>query len=235
MAAQKHMTKKKSVRGGNAMQIEVSNDGPYLVAGAVPLQEQTIVSDTNGEAVGWRAGAKIETTECYALCRCGQSGNKPFCDGSHAIVEFDGTETASRQNHLDHAEMTKGPALAMADTPELCAGGRFCNAADGTWTLVEQSDKTKAARLALRQACNCPSGRLTVYKKDGTAIEPVLSPSIGIVNDEAAREQGPLWVRGGIPIKSGDGQTYEIRNRVTLCRCGKSANKPFCDANHSKG
>ena len=45
----------------------------------------------------------------------------------------------------------------------------------------------------------------------------------------AAGEHGPLWVRGGIPVMSADGKPYAIRNRVTLCRCGKSGNKPFCD------
>lgn len=43
---------------------------------------------------------------------------------------------------------------------------------------------------------------------------------------------GPLWVRGGIPVESSDGATYEVRNRVTLCRCGRSSNKPFCDGTH---
>jgi CDGSH-type Zn-finger protein len=40
-------------------------------------------------------------------------------------------------------------------------------------------------------------------------------------------------VRGGIAITSADGYTYEVRNRVTLCRCGHSKNKPFCDGTHS--
>ncbi|MEO5901562.1 MAG: CDGSH iron-sulfur domain-containing protein [Ilumatobacteraceae bacterium] len=44
---------------------------------------------------------------------------------------------------------------------------------------------------------------------------------------------GPIWVRGGIPISSSDGRAYEVRNRVTLCRCGASTNKPFCDASHA--
>jgi CDGSH-type Zn-finger protein len=43
-----------------------------------------------------------------------------------------------------------------------------------------------------------------------------------------------LWVRGGIPVISADGFAYEVRNRVTLCRCGASANKPFCDGSHYK-
>jgi CDGSH-type Zn-finger protein len=39
-------------------------------------------------------------------------------------------------------------------------------------------------------------------------------------------------VRGCIPIESADGTLWETRNRVTLCRCGKSQNMPFCDGSH---
>ena len=72
------------------------------------------------------------------------------------------------------------------------------------------------------------------WDNGGKAIEPDFEPSIGLVMDTQAGKMGPLWVRGGIPIESADGKTYEIRNRVTLCRCGKSSNKPFCDGSHLK-
>ena len=56
----------------------------------------------------------------------------------------------------------------------------------------------------------------------------------GVIEDPAERVSGPLWVRGGIPVIAADGFAYEVRNRVTLCRCGASANKPFCDGSHFK-
>jgi CDGSH-type Zn-finger protein len=59
-----------------------------------------------------------------------------------------------------------------------------------------------------------------------------LEPSIALVESSNSELMGPIWVRGNIPIVSATGETYEIRNRVTLCGCGKSANKPFCDGNH---
>ena len=73
----------------------------------------------------------------------------------------------------------------------------------------------------------CPSGRLVETTPSGEDREPAFEPSIGVIRD------GPIWVRGGIPVESADGFTYEIRNRVTLCRCGHSSNKPFCDGSHS--
>jgi choline dehydrogenase-like flavoprotein len=55
---------------------------------------------------------------------------------------------------------------------------------------------------------------------------------IALVKDPQEGVQGPIWVRGGIPIESVNGTIYEIRNRIALCRCGKSSNKPFCDGGH---
>ena len=61
---------------------------------------------------------------------------------------------------------------------------------------------------------------------------PAFDPSIVLVEDERRGVSGPVWVRGGVEVLSGDGDAYEVRNRVTLCRCGESRNKPFCDASH---
>ncbi len=73
----------------------------------------------------------------------------------------------------------------------------------------------------------CPSGRIAhAATVDAEPDEPEFEPSIAVIRD------GPLWVRGGIPVESADGTTYEVRNRVTLCRCGRSSNKPFCDGTH---
>ena len=64
-------------------------------------------------------------------------------------------------------------------------------------------------------------------------VEPQLPVSIGLVEDPAQGCSGPLWLRGRIPVKAADGFQYEVRNRVTLCRCGQSKNKPFCDGTHA--
>src|ERR1035437_224262 len=63
-------------------QIEVTKDGPYLVSGGLPLRERWIVTNTEGDSLEYREGKKFSATPQYALCRCGQSANKPFCDGS---------------------------------------------------------------------------------------------------------------------------------------------------------
>ena len=214
------------------MEIVVSVNGPYVVSGAVPLARQTILADANGDSIGWRQGEEFETAESYALCRCGHSANKPFCDGSHKRVDFDGTETASRAPYLAQSTEQTGPTLILTDAKPLCAVARFCDVAATVWKLVEQ-EGPEAARLAASEAALCPSGRLVALHRDtGEAIEPEFEPSIGIVDDPAEGVAGPIWVRGGIPIAGSDGALYQIRNRVTLCRCGASNNKPFCDGRH---
>lgn len=81
---------------------------------------------------------------------------------------------------------------------------------------------------------HCPSGRLTLHNKEtDEEIEHSLPPSIGVIEDPPLKCSGPLWIRGKITVESQDGTHYEKRNRVTLCRCGASSNKPFCDGSHA--
>ena len=213
--------------------IKVSRNGPYLVSGRIPLVKEIIGTDTEGTPNEWRADNKYPSLENCALCRCGQSKNKPFCDGTHTKVNFDGTETASRKPYLTQAKEIDGPTLKLTDAEDLCASARFCHRASGIWNLVPKSDNPDAKRIAIEEARDCPSGRLVVWdKKTKKPIEPEFERSIGLIEDPQIGVSGPVWVRGGIPVESADGKTYEIRNRVTLCRCGKSSNKPFCDSSH---
>lgn len=64
--------------------ITISRDGPYPVDGVVPLVEQHIVVNAAGESIDVREGRSYPAQASCALCRCGRSANKPFCDGSHA-------------------------------------------------------------------------------------------------------------------------------------------------------
>ena len=227
-------TNKKAPRkpSNNRFKIKVSRNGPYIVSGGIPLAVNTVVLDAKEVPYQWRQGKKYPVEETYELCRCGQSKTKPFCDGTHQSIEFDGTETVSRKPFLSQAKVLKGPDLTLTDLPELCVHAGFCDRAGGIRNLTQYSDTPEARRIAIEEAVNCPSGSLVVWDKEGNVIEPQFEPSIELVEDPFAGLNGPFWIRGGIPIESADGTTYEIRNRVTLCRCGKSANKPFCDGIH---
>jgi CDGSH-type Zn-finger protein len=213
--------------------IKVTKNGPYLVQGDLPLSEKIIVADDEGTALEWKEGRPLPQSGTYMLCRCGQSKNKPFCDGTHAKVGFDGTETASYEPCMKRAKTFDGPALKLHDVEDLCASARFCHRAGGIWKLVPEIDKPDSKRIAIEEACDCPSGRLLLEDKEkGEIIEPKCEKAVAVIEDPQIGGGGPIRVQGGVPVESVEGKTYEVRNRVTLCRCGKSQHKPFCDSSH---
>ncbi|MDR1413289.1 MAG: CDGSH iron-sulfur domain-containing protein [Actinomycetes bacterium] len=217
------------------MRIDVTPHGPYAVTGGVPLVRVKIVTNDKGESVSWEQTGSYEVGECYVLCRCGHSHNKPFCDGTHCEIHFDGTETATHAEYADEAGVVRGEGVDLLDDEKFCIGARFCDRAGSVWTLTEESADPKKRELAVEEAALCPSGRLAMYIEELKKLnEPEFAggPSIAIIEDPLNKASSALWVRGGIPVYAGSGEAYETRNRQTLCRCGGSGNKPFCDASH---
>lgn len=214
--------------------VQISKNGPYVVSGDLPLSKETIGANQGGESVEWERGAGYPRQPQYALCRCGHSANKPFCDGTHKKIGFDGTETASRKPYLEQAKVMQGPTLSLTDAESLCAFARFCDPNGQVWNLVNETNVAAARDHFVRQTCNCPSGRLVAWDNaTGESIEPKYEPAVVLIEDPTQGCSGPLWVRGGVQIIGADGFAYEVRNRVTLCRCGASQNKPFCDGSHA--
>lgn len=157
----------------NSMKITVSRNGPYIVNGGVPLITAEICNDEEGYRRNWREVKTYPLKEQYALCRCGRSKNKPFCDGTHTKIHFDGTETGDYEPYNIGAKVISGPVLTLTDNKHLCVHAGFCVRAGGTWDLVRQSDNPEARDTAIEEACNCPSGRLVILDSaTGKAIEP---------------------------------------------------------------
>lgn len=218
---------------GGDPRIKILKNGPYAVSGDVPLSKVTITAGPDGGPAEWSEGDPLPTQPSYTLCRCGRSAVKPYCDGSHLDAGFDGTETATREPYLEQALLLEGPGIDVTDAKALCSEARFCVACDTLWRSVQHTDDPKIADRVVRQACLCPSGRYVAWDKStGQPHEMEQEPSIGLVEDPELEVSGGLWVRGGVPVESSDGFVYETRNRVTLCRCGESENKPFCDGSH---
>lgn len=213
--------------------IQVCEDGPYIVSGWIPLIKLIISTDVEGYPASYVVGEEYPLSETYALCRCGQSKSKPFCDGAHEKIRFDGTEIASRAPYITRTRKIDGPDLKLTDAPDLCNHAGFCLRAGGIGNLTRASDDAKAKRLAIEEAGNCTSGRLVAWHKEPEkSIEPEFEPSIALIEEPHKGCSGALWVRGNVPIESSNGDVYEVRNRVALCRCGASSNKPFCDGGH---
>ncbi len=197
--------------------ITVTQHGPYKLEGGAALVA------AGGEAVGDGSTA--------FLCRCGQSQSKPFCDGSHKRVGFDGTETADHGAMDDRRDSYEGDGITIHDDRSRCAHAGACTGGlSAVWKLGEEPwiDPlgAKAEAIAATVA-RCPSGALT-YTLPGSreTLEEPAAPAVMAVPD------GPYRVRGGVQVVSHDGEPFERRARQTLCRCGQSKNKPFCDGSH---
>lgn len=82
------------------------------------------------------------------------------------------------------------------------------------------------------QVKKCPSGALSFYLNN--KLEQDLQQTTTIENIIEISPNGPLLVYGNITIKDKNGNETK-KNKVTaLCRCGASANKPYCDGSHQK-
>lgn len=213
---------------GQAPRIKVVENGPYRASGARLVRMRPVYNE-HGDGVRWERGHVIEADESVELCRCGQSQNQPFCDGREADVPFDGTETADRRLSADRRRncAEEGP-VQLTDDRSLCAHAAFCqNTPTNVWQMARGEQDPETQELVISMVRRCPSGRLQYYVMPDVAPEEEdLDQEIGVV------ENGPFWVRGGIQIEGADGFEYEVRNRMTLCRCGQSENKPFCDGSH---
>jgi CDGSH-type Zn-finger protein len=217
--------------------IEVEMGGPYIVSGNIPLVSKTQVVSEYGEPLTWKKDGEIAAEEPYKLCRCGQSGSKPFCDSTHFMIDFDGTEMAPTNTIAERWETYPGSKnIVIRIDMNLCTSAGFCANRDTSIAeMATHADDTQVRALAIAMVEHCPSGALTYALAEGEAdIEVDLPQQIAVTTEITSEEAilGPLWVSGGIPIMRSDGQPFETRNRVTLCDCGHSQMKPLCDGSH---
>jgi CDGSH-type Zn-finger protein len=198
--------------------IVIRENGPYVVT-RIPLHDA--------------AGTPYEPKEVYALCRCGGSSNKPFCDGTHRTRGEWGAETADRRPIRERRRAYAGEGITVYDDRSLCAHFGHCTDAlpqvfgkrEGEDGFCRASGAGAGEIAAVVRTC--PSGALTysLPGSDGAVEEsraPVILPS----------RDGPYVLTGGIQVTAADGFSYERRARMALCRCGQSGNKPFCDGTH---
>lgn len=192
--------------------IKQAQDGPYLVAQLEQL------SNRNGS---------IECQPSMALCRCGQSANKPFCDGSHKRVGF------SSENHLDsnkdRLDSYQGKNITLYDNRSVCAHAGYCT--DGLPKVFRHRqqpfvDPDAAAREQIIETVKlCPSGALSYAEQAAEEEIELQQASVFIAPN------GPYVVKGLVALGQARGQGA-VPTRMTLCRCGASKNKPFCDGSH---
>lgn len=208
--------------------IIITNNGPYKVIGGVPLNELIIKEEETGNV--FVEGRSFDVKDEYYLCRCGKSSNAPFCDGTHLSVDFDGELSAPTDYMKTDITNYPGIDIVLHDNEKLCAFARFChNNETSVWGATAKNDRVNAEKLSK----SCPSGRLILEDKEtGEKFRNDYPAEISIIQDPGKKCSGPLWIKGDIQIEDEAGNIYETGNSVTLCRCGGSDSKPFCDASH---
>lgn len=194
--------------------IECKPDGPYLVKDIPDLRS------SNGQS--------IASQPVVALCRCGGSSNKPFCDGTHRRNGFSGARVAatSPAERVDY----RAPGITIHDDRAICAhAGRCTDSLASVFKYGAEPwiDPAAASVTAIVETIRrCPSGALSYTLDRPEAPQELPPPSVVVTKD------GPYEVSGGVALENpATGQT-STTTRYTLCRCGGSKNKPFCDGTH---
>lgn len=207
----------------------MENDKPQIVA--LPNGPFYLLNDPTPRAVANVQNSKGEpcaTVAGIALCRCGGSGNKPFCDGTHAHNGF--TDKKLTSGKLDKRVDYVGKEITIHDNRGICAHAGFCtdNLASVFRMKTEPWIEPDAATVdeVIATVKKCPSGALS-YSIDGVEHrDQQREPMVTVTKD------GPYAITGGIELAQqelGEGGSTE---HYTLCRCGASKNKPFCDGSH---
>ena len=212
------------LQAGLPEQVQLAPNGPYLV--------------TNARAVFDWLGEPIAVRPQLALCRCGGSQVKPWCDGTHATIGF--TDGKDPNRVADRRETYVGQQVTVLDNRGTCQHSGLCTDRlatvfhSGTQPFVTAS----GGRMdeIIRAARDCPSGALS-YAVDGhearadVDYHATREPAIEVSRD------GPYRVTGGIPLVDADGRAVARTQGASLehyalCRCGQSQNKPFCSGMH---
>ena len=201
----------------NGPKIQAMENGPYLVHDSPPLKN---FKDDD-----------LEIRDVTALCRCGKSGKKPYCDGTHAKVGFSSAREGDGSN--DKWDMYAGKAVTIHDNRGICAHSAICT--EGLSSVFKygqepwiDADGADVAAVE-KQVAACPSGALR-YTADGTEHADFGNDPVIYI-----AKNGPYAVKGGVELE--DSVTGQVPKSTdyTLCRCGGSKNKPFCDGTHWQG
>lgn len=170
-------------------------------------------------------GAELDVKPVMALCRCGQSKSKPFCDGSHTAAGFE--SRGGKPEGPDRFFTYEGKEVTVSFNPRLCGHAAECgriashifDVAQKPWVQPDQGtvEEVKAVVAA------CPSGALQMGVPPETLVTGAAEVRVS--------KDGPLWVKG-VAIDTDTAATGMPSDKFILCRCGKSGNKPFCDGTH---
>ena len=190
-------------------QITILSDGPIKVSGASAVRF---------------CGQPLQVEGDLYLCRCGQSSSAPFCDGTHGKAGFQGTSEAPPQAEL---RVWEGRTIRTRFNTATCMHVLYCKPLNDLRARELAGDDAAAQEIA-RVVSTCPSGALTYELKAGD-VTPAEDAgcTIDIIEGGEVRVQAAFDINVPRP-------DLQPEDRATLCRCGQSKNKPWCDGRHRR-
>lgn len=196
-----------------------------------PAENGPLIVETPPNLTG-AVEADLSEKPKVALCRCGASANKPFCDGAHAKAGFESAPDRSRLRNtpIDYTGKVNGTPVTVSYTQVLCTHAARCQArakavfdpSKKPW--IQPENGTLEGILDVIAAC--PSGALRV----SVGAQPQQHMTTGDVAIEVEKD-GPYHV-ANVPLDAEFNGAGASRAKYSLCRCGLSKNKPVCDGSH---
>ncbi len=162
------------------------------------------------------------------MCRCGASKSKPFCDGSHSQIGFVGERINSSKNELEYYP---GKEITIVFDRYLCMGDGHCGeleAVFGTHDAPKYEPDAVPVDAVISTIIQCPSGALSYIVNNEQHTQYFKQSQIVVEKD------GPLHCQGDITLIDDQDSDALLpkSDHFTLCRCGASKKKPFCDGSH---
>lgn len=214
----------RKLTGDSPPVIRLSPNGPLLVKNVTRF-------------LNWRY-EPIPTRPLMALCRCGGSSMKPYCDGSHFTINFQDAKDPRRVP--DHRDTYVGQQVTILDNRGTCQHSGFCTDRLPTVFHVKTEPfvTPSGGRMdeIIRAVRGCPSGALSyamdgVEARDSVDFHDSQPPTIEV------SKNGPYRISGRVAVVEADGgdavrNSGASREHFALCRCGHAQNKPFCTGMH---
>ena len=198
--------------------ILTAKDGPYVVEGL-----DSIVDNK---------GNVIESERRIVLCRCGS--NPIHCDGTHTKIGFKDHKIEGRNE--DRVDVYEGSNITIFDNRGVCSHRGYCT--DELPSVFKGGkdpwiDPNGASVDDIIRICDkCPSGALSYSLPGGEREQAVDRPPTINISPKRYGADGPYDIQGSIQLIDHADNVPESEEHYTLCRCGASKNKPFCDGTH---
>jgi CDGSH-type Zn-finger protein len=188
---------------------------------AVTVLENGPLKISNARGLTY-CGEPLQVEGDLYLCRCGESKNAPYCDGSHNAAGFDGSGTDRAPKDV---RVWEGQTVRTYFNPNVCMHVFYCKPLNDL-RAAELAGDASAATEIIRVVESCPSGALTYEVKTECPL-----PEDTEQVDVEVMEGGEVRIQCAYDINADRGER-QPDDRATLCRCGLSRNKPWCDGRH---